>query len=98
MAFSSLCWEKAGLYEVGKKQERILHMGYSRRLTDQERRQIVRERAKGVLVRAISTTLKVSPKTVYNVLSHGRSAVSALPGPAPAASKRQFCFAERATI
>ncbi len=42
-------------------------MGNSRRLTDQERRQIVRERAKG----------KVSPKTVYNVLGRGRSAVSA---------------------
>jgi transposase-like protein len=52
-------------------------MPTSRRLTDQERRQIVRERAKGVSVRAISTALKVSPKTVYNVLSHGRSAVSA---------------------
>ena len=73
-------------------------MGYSRRLTDQERQQIVRERAKGVPVRAISTTLKVLPKTVYNVLSHGRSIVSALPGPAPAASKRQFCFAEPTTI
>lgn len=52
-------------------------MPTSRRLTDQERRQIVRERAKGVSVRAISTALKVSSKTVYNVLSHGRSAVSA---------------------
>jgi hypothetical protein len=52
-------------------------MGSSRRLTDQERRQIVRERAKGVSVSAISAVLKVSPKTVYNVLSRGRSAVSA---------------------
>lgn len=52
-------------------------MGSSRRLTDQERRQIVRERAKGVSVSAISAALKVSPKTVYNVLSRGRSAVSA---------------------
>jgi len=52
-------------------------MGSSRRLTDQERRQIVRERAKGVSVSAISATLKVSPKTVYNVLSRGRSTVSA---------------------
>ena len=52
-------------------------MSNSRRLTDQERRQIVRERAKGVSVSAISATLKVSPKTVYNVLSRGRSAVSA---------------------
>ena len=52
-------------------------MGSSRRLTDQERRQIVRERAKGVSVSAISATLKVSPKTVYNVLGRGRSAVSA---------------------
>ena len=43
-------------------------MGSSRRLTDQERRQIVRERAKGVSVSAISAALKVSPKTVYNVL------------------------------
>ena len=55
----------------------VLHMGSSRRLTDQERRQIVRERAKGVSVSAISAALKVSPKTVYNVLSRGRSAVSA---------------------
>ena len=39
-------------------------MGSSRRLTDQERRQIVRERAKGVSVSAISAALKVSPKTV----------------------------------
>ena len=52
-------------------------MPTSRRLTDQERRQIVRERAKGVSVQAISADLKVSPKTVYNVLSHGRSAVCA---------------------
>lgn len=52
-------------------------MSNSRRLTDQERRQIVRERAKGVSVSAISASLKVSPKTVYNVLSRGRSAVSA---------------------
>ena len=52
-------------------------MGRSRRLTDQERRQIVRERAKGVSVSAISAALKVTPKTVYNVLSRGRSAVSA---------------------
>jgi hypothetical protein len=52
-------------------------MGSSRRLTDQERRQIVRERAKGVSVNAISAALKVSTKTVYNVLGRGRSAVSA---------------------
>jgi len=52
-------------------------MSSSRRLTDQERLQIVRERAKGVSVSAISAALKVSPKTVYNVLSRGRSAVSA---------------------
>jgi len=52
-------------------------MGSSRRLTDQERRQIVRERAKGVSVSAISAALEVSPKTVYNVLGRGRSAVSA---------------------
>ncbi len=52
-------------------------MGHSRRLTDQERREIARERAKGVAVRDLAIALKVSPKTVYNVLSHGRSAVSA---------------------
>jgi hypothetical protein len=52
-------------------------MGDSRRLTDQERRQIVRERAKGVPVRAISAALKISPRTVYNVLGQGRSTVSA---------------------
>lgn len=52
-------------------------MGSSRRLTDRERRQIVRERAKGVSVRDLAIALKVSPKTVYNVLRHGRSAVSA---------------------
>jgi hypothetical protein len=52
-------------------------MGSSRRLTDRERRQIVRERAKGVSVRELAIALKVSPKTVYNVLRHGRSAVSA---------------------
>ena len=52
-------------------------MSASRRLTDQERRKIVRERAKGVSVRALSAAMKVSPKTVYNVLSHGRTAVSA---------------------
>ncbi len=52
-------------------------MSSSRRLTDQERRQIVRERAKGVSVNAISAALKVSTKTVYNVLGRGRSAVSA---------------------
>ena len=52
-------------------------MGHSRRLTEAERRQIVRERTKGVSVSAISAALKVSPKTVYNVLSRGRSAVSA---------------------
>lgn len=52
-------------------------MSNSRRLTDQERRQIVRERAKGVAVRDLAAALKVSPKTVYNVLGRGRSAVSA---------------------
>jgi len=52
-------------------------MGHSRRLTDQERREIARERAKGVAVRDLAIALKVSPKTVYNVLNHGRSAVSA---------------------
>jgi hypothetical protein len=52
-------------------------MGNTRRLTDQERRQIVRERAKGVAVRDLAAALKVSPKTVYNVLGRGRSAVSA---------------------
>ena len=52
-------------------------MGSTRRLTDQERRQIVRERAKGVAVRDLAAALKVSPKTVYNVLGRGRSAVSA---------------------
>ena len=52
-------------------------MGHSRRLTDQERQQIVRERTKGVAVRDLAIALKVSPKTVYNVLRHGRSAVSA---------------------
>lgn len=52
-------------------------MGSSRRLTDQERRQIVRERAKGVAVRDLAAALKVTPKTVYNVLGRGRSAVSA---------------------
>jgi hypothetical protein len=52
-------------------------VGSSRRLTDLERRQIVRDRAKGVSVVAISAALKVSPKTVYNVLGRGRSAVSA---------------------
>lgn len=52
-------------------------MGHSRRLTDQERRQIVRERAKGVAVRDLAIALKVSPKTVYNVLGRGRSAISA---------------------
>jgi hypothetical protein len=52
-------------------------MSSSRRLSDQERRQIVRERAKGVSVSAISAALKVSPKTVYNVLGRGRSTVSA---------------------
>jgi hypothetical protein len=52
-------------------------MRSTRRLTDQERRQIVRERAKGVAVRDLAAALKVSPKTVYNVLGRGRSAVSA---------------------
>jgi len=52
-------------------------MGHSRRLTDQERQQIVRDRAKGVAVRDLATVLKVSPKTVYNVLGRGRSTVSA---------------------
>jgi IS30 family transposase len=52
-------------------------MRHSRRLTDQEHRQIVRERAKGVSVSAIGSALKVSPKTVYNVLGRGRSAASA---------------------
>jgi transposase len=55
-------------------------MGSSRRLTDQERRQIFWERANGVSIRAISQGLKVSLKTVYNVLSRGRSAVSANDG------------------
>lgn len=52
-------------------------MGHSRRLTDQERRQIVHERAKGTAVRDLATALKVSPRTVYNVLRQGRSSVSA---------------------
>ncbi len=52
-------------------------MARSRRLTDQERRQIVRQRAKGVSVRDLATMLNVSSKTVYNVLSHGRTVRSA---------------------
>lgn len=52
-------------------------MASHRRLTDQERREIARQRAEGVPVPAISAALSVSPKTVYNVLARGRSAVSA---------------------
>mgnify|MGYP005846980575 CR=1 FL=1 len=52
-------------------------MANSRRLTDQERQRIVRDRAKGVSARDLSKALNVSTKTVYNVLSHGRSARSA---------------------
>lgn len=66
------------MYGVGKKQDCIRHLGSSRRLTDRDRRQIVRERANGVSVSAISAALKVSPKTVYyNVLGRGQSAISA---------------------
>lgn len=42
-------------------------MGRSRRLADQERRQIVLERTRGVAVRDLAIALKVSSKTVYNV-------------------------------
>lgn len=49
----------------------------ARRLTDQERHRITRDRAKGVSVRVLATRLGVSEKTVYNVLSHGRAARSA---------------------
>jgi hypothetical protein len=52
-------------------------MGRSRRLIDQECRQIVRERAKGVSVSAISRGLQVLPKAVCNILDLGRSAGSA---------------------
>jgi hypothetical protein len=52
-------------------------MASRRRLTDQERQQIARERAKGVSVRDLAIALKVSPKTVYNVLSRSRTAKSA---------------------
>ncbi|WP_112309799.1 plasmid mobilization relaxosome protein MobC [Pseudogemmobacter bohemicus] len=49
----------------------------TRRLTDQERQEIVRERAMGVSVGVMAARFAVSEKTVYNVLSHGRQARSA---------------------
>ena len=49
----------------------------ARRLTDQERSTIVRERAKGVAASDLAARFTVSPKTIYNVLSHGRSVRSA---------------------
>lgn len=52
-------------------------MPTSRRLTDQERRQIIRQRAKGVSTRDLAVSFNVSSKTIYNVLSHGRTARSA---------------------
>ena len=52
-------------------------MEHNRRELDQERCQIVRKQAKGVLVRAISAVLKGSPKSVYNLPGQGRSAASA---------------------
>lgn len=52
-------------------------MSQARRLTEDERRTIARERAKGVPARALAGRFGVSPKTIYNVLRHGRSARSA---------------------
>ena len=52
-------------------------MPSARRLTDQERKTIARDRAKGVSVRTMAADLGVSEKTVYNVLNHGRLARSA---------------------
>ena len=48
-------------------------MPKARRLTDDERSKIVRERAKGVPASDLAVRFGVSPKTIYNVLSHGRS-------------------------
>lgn len=52
-------------------------MPKARRLTDEERSKIVRERAKGVSASDLAARFGVSPKTIYNVLSHGRSVRSA---------------------
>lgn len=52
-------------------------MPSARRLTDQERQEIARDRAMGVSVATLAARLDVSEKTVYNVLSHGRLARSA---------------------
>ena len=52
-------------------------MPKARRLTDEERSKIVRERAKGVPASDLAVRFRVSPKTIYNVLSHGRSVKSA---------------------
>jgi hypothetical protein len=52
-------------------------MPSSRRLTDQERRQIALQRAKGVPVRELAVRFSVSRKTIYNALNHGRATRSA---------------------
>lgn len=52
-------------------------MPSSRRLTDQERRQIALQRAKGVPVRELAVRFSVSQKTIYNALNHGRATRSA---------------------
>ncbi|OWJ77985.1 helix-turn-helix domain-containing protein [Haematobacter missouriensis] len=52
-------------------------MPSARRLTDQERLKIARDRAKGVSVRVMAADLGVSERTVYNVLNHGRLVRSA---------------------
>ena len=52
-------------------------MPKARRLTDDERSKIVRERAKGVSASDLAARFGVSSKTIYNVLSHGRSVRSA---------------------
>ncbi|WP_188483845.1 hypothetical protein [Marivita lacus] len=46
-------------------------------MTDQERRQIAQQRAKGVPERELAVRFSVSRKTIYNARNHGRVTRSA---------------------
>jgi hypothetical protein len=52
-------------------------MPSSRRLADQERRQIAQQRAKGVPERELAVRFSASRKTIYNALNHGLATRSA---------------------
>lgn len=63
--------------EVGKKYERKLQMRHHRKLTDEERSQIIEARAEGTPAAALARRFGVSTRTIHNTLSRAKGARSA---------------------